>query len=76
LLKGGFMDKKTFIISLVAAIVISLALGFYAGRYFERVSIRNTFQNTRGDFQGRGANGIRRSGSVPGAIPAATQPAQ
>ena len=69
------MDKKTFIISIASAIVLSLVLGFYAGRYFERMSIRNGFQTMRGTFPGRTGNGFRRSGSFPGgAIPTEAQP--
>ena len=68
------MDKKTLIISIIGSVIVSLVLGFYAGRYFERTSTRRNFQMMRGNFQGRPANGTRRSGSAPGGvIPSGTQ---
>lgn len=67
------MDKKTFIISIIGAVVVSLVLGFYGGRYFERMHTRRNFQNMRGNFPGRPENSIRRSGSFPGRlVPAGT----
>ena len=62
------MDKKTFIISVVAAVIISLVLGFYGGRYFERMNTARNFQRMRGNIQGRPTNGIRRTGSFPGGV--------
>ncbi len=71
------MDKKTFIISIIGSVIVSLVLGFYGGRYFERVNTKRNFQNMRGNFQGRPANSIRRSGSFPGgSIPTGTQPTE
>jgi hypothetical protein len=71
------MDKKTFIISIIGAAIVSLVLGFYGGRYFERINARKNFQNIRGNFQGRAGTsgtGLRRSGSFPGgALPSGSQ---
>ncbi|MBU0534822.1 MAG: hypothetical protein ABIJ82_01620 [Patescibacteria group bacterium] len=69
------MDKKTFIISIIGAAAVSLVLGFYSGRYFERMNTARNFQRMRGNLQGRPANGMRRSGSFPGGfVPSGTQP--
>lgn len=67
------MDKKTLIISIVASVIISLVLGFYGGRYFERINTVRNFQRMRGNLQGRPMNGIRRTGSFPGGyVPSGT----
>lgn len=68
------MNKKTTAVSIIGPALISLVLGFYSGRYFERANTRKNFQNVRENFQERQIDGTRRTDSYPeGSIPSRSQ---
>ncbi|OGC39025.1 hypothetical protein A3K42_00305 [candidate division WWE3 bacterium RBG_13_37_7] len=60
--KNKHLDQK-MVLSILFTFIVALALGFYAGRYYERTSVRKTFQSR---MQGRSNGGQGRGGYQQG----------
>lgn len=66
--------KKDILIAVLISVILGGLAGFYAGRYYERTSVRNRFVQMRGNLPGGGQGGFRRSGSNPEVTTSPTSP--